>query len=136
MIFPVHVIGKMSPYPTVQSVITPHHKASAKLLNLVSGVSFSAINTRKDVKMRPRNPMYRVVISSWKNKKFDSATGLHFDFGLLVYAHKPLNRATSMCRLCDPFAPILEFERIASFAKLSRSRQPRRKGRPMKQRLL
>lgn len=42
---------------------TPHHKAWAKLLNFLF-TSFSIRYTKKDANIRPRNPMYNVVINS------------------------------------------------------------------------
>lgn len=53
---------------------TPHHKAWAKLLNL-SFTSFSMRYTRNDAKIRPRKPMYIVVINSCNGRKFNIKKG-------------------------------------------------------------
>lgn len=57
MSFPCQVMGTVSPYPTVQRVMTPHQRASAKLLKFFGLASFSAKYTKNDANISPRKPM-------------------------------------------------------------------------------
>jgi len=98
---------------------TPHHSASAYVLNIRGFLSFSARYMRNEEKMRPRKPMYNVVKSSWPPTK-NTATALDrlppgnhttitsqlkCNFNVPAYVPRLRNQAVSMIRLSCPPVP-------------------------------